>query len=403
MGSEAMSATATLDKASAMERIRACMAEEAESGRLPVDRSEVPLSAEYFTREWLTSVLCAGVGGAEVKAFELLGEANLGTTARRNVAVHYNAAGEAAGLPQRIFAKATPEFDSRYICGLSGAIAHEANFYNRIAPLVSIEAPRCYHADYDPPSFRSIFLFEDAGVTKGARFLDGGFRVQRHDMEAMLRTIAGLHSRFWGDPILDTHFTWLKDPYSYQLHINDLIGFRERTQLGLERSLNILPPGLRARHGELWDAMIKACRLRAEAPRTLLHADDHLGNWYVTDKGAMGLCDWQCTVKGGWASDFAYAVTSSLEPAERRAWEKDLLAFYLDALELPPGQARPAFEDAWLDYRRQTLHGLYNWLFVAGIGEAATLMHSGTITTNNLRRMTVAVDELDTLDALAEA
>lgn len=392
-----------MDKAGVIERIRACMAEEEADDRLPTTRADVPLSADHFTREWLTDALCHAVPGAEVEAFELLGEANLGTTARRNVAIHYNAVGEAAGLPTRLFAKATPEFDSRYVCGLSGAIEHEVRFYNRIAPLISIEVPRCYHADYDPRSFRSIFLFEDAGAAKGARFLDGGFKVTRRSMEQMLRTIAGLHGRFWGDPILDTEFTWLKDPYTYQLHINDLIGFKERTQLGLERSLDILPERLRARHDELWDAMEKACALRAEAPRTLLHADVHLGNWYVTDAGTMGLCDWQCTVKGGWAVDFAYIVTSSLEPEDRRAWEKDLLAFYLDALELPADQAKPSFDQAWLAYRQQALHGLYNWLFVAGIGEGATLMHSGMIATNNLRRMATAVDELETLDAIAGA
>jgi hypothetical protein len=224
--------------------------------------------------------------------------------------------------------------------------------------------------------------------------------MSRQEAETMVKVIATLHSRFWGDPILDTQFTWLKDAYAYQLHINDLIGFKERTTLGLERSLKLLPGDLPGKKNLLWPAMMRATELRSQAPRTLLHADIHLGNWYITDSRAMGLCDWQCTVKGQWAVDFAYAVTSSLEPDERRAWERDLLKLYLDSLELPAGQVKPTMEEAWLAYRQQTLHGLYNWFFVAGISASETEMHSNAISASNLTRMATAAADLDTLGAL---
>ncbi len=389
------------EMAAATARIRAAMAREAEEGVRVANAGDIPLSAEGFTREWLSAVLCAATPGAEVSDFRLIGAADEGTTSRRNVEIDYNQAGRAAGLPTRLFAKATPEFDSRFVCGLSGSISHETHFYNRIAPLMPMtEVPACYHAAYDPESFRSIFLFEDAGVTKGARFLNGLYRPSRAEIEKMVRAIAGYHGRFWGDPILDTEFSYLKDPLAYQHHINTLIGFGERTALGLERTLEMMPERLRARHDRLWPALMTSCELRAQTPRTLLHADNHLGNWYATADGAMGICDWQCTVKGSWAQDFAYVVTSSLEPAERAAMERDLLALYLDTLDLPAGTPKPSFDDAWRAYRQQTLHGLYNWLFVAGIGEAQTLMHSNDIAASNLRRMIAAVDELETLESL---
>jgi len=37
----------------------------------------------------------------------------------------------------------------------------------------------------------------------------------------------------------------------------------------------------------------------------LLHCDVHPGNSYVTGDNRMGLCDWQCVVRGGWARDIA--------------------------------------------------------------------------------------------------
>ncbi len=396
----AMTAMSSIRKGASMARIGAHMAWERITDPHPTRSSAVPRSAEYLTREWLTDALCADVPGAEVEDFKFLGAANLGTTARRNIEVRYNAAGEAAGLPHRIFAKATPEFASRYICGLSGAITNEVNFYNHIAGQLSIEIPACYYAAYDPGSFRSIFLFEDAGVTKQARFLNSTYRPSRAEVESMVRTMAALHSRFWGSPALDREFTWLKDPLTFQHQINDLIGFRERCALGLERVIPLLPPEVAKQRENLWPAMLHACALRVGEPRTLLHADIHLGNWYVTGAGDMGLCDWQCTVKGGWAVDFAYAISSSLDPQERRAWERDLLALYLSLLDLPNGHRVPSFDDAWQLYRQQMLHGFYNWLFVAGIGASQTAMHSNDIMVSNVTRMASAIGDHATLASL---
>jgi hypothetical protein len=36
----------------------------------------------------------------------------------------------------------------------------------------------------------------------------------------------------------------------------------------------------------------RALAMHEREPRTLLHSDVHLGNWYVTGDGRMGLCDW---------------------------------------------------------------------------------------------------------------
>jgi aminoglycoside phosphotransferase (APT) family kinase protein len=144
---------------------------------------------------------------------------------------------------------------------------------------------------------------------------------------------------------------------------------------------------------------MRSCELRVANPRTLLHADIHPGNWYKTGDGQLGLCDWQCTVIGEWAADFAYAVTSSLSPEDRRAWEGDLLRLYLDALQLPKEMV-PSFDQAWLSYRQQTFHGLFNWLFVAGAGAMQPSMQPDDIGRMNVDRMAIAVDDLDSLDAI---
>jgi thiamine kinase-like enzyme len=382
-------------------RIRAHMAWEQAADRRPTRLSEVPRSVEAVTREWLSAALCRKVPGAEVLDFDL-GAANVGTTSRRPIHVRYNDFGERAGLQERIFGKATPQFTTRLVCGLSGAIASEVNFYNKVRPLVAIETLDCHYAAFDRGSFRSILIFDDISHTKQARFLDPHHHFTRVEAESIVGLLAALHSRFWDSPLLDREFVWMKDALGYQHHINRVIDFGERARIGIERTLDILPAAIRERTDALWPALMRSCELRVAGPRTLLHADLHPGNFYLTASGAVGLTDWQCTVQGQWAADLAYALSSCLTIDDRRIWERELLARYLDALHLPDGVARPGFDAAWLAYRQQTLHGLFNWLFVAGAGSMQPSMQPQDFGRINLERMANAVADLETLDCLRQ-
>jgi thiamine kinase-like enzyme len=380
-------------------RIRAHMVWEQAADQHPKRLSQVPRSVDVITREWLSAALCRKVPAAEVLAFEL-GALNIGTTSRRPIRVRYNEAGIRAGLQEYVFGKATPQFTTRLVCGPSGAIASEVNFYNKIRPLLAIETLDCYFAAFDPGSFRSILLFDDIAHTKQATFLDPRHRFTRAQAEAMIALIAALHARFWGSPMLED-FGWLKDALQYQHHINRVIDFGERALIGIERTLEILPASIRARKDELWPALLRSCELRVADTQTLLHADIHPGNWYLRGSGEPGLTDWQCTVKGQWAADVAYCLTSCLTIEDRRAWERELIALYLQELRLPSGHTVPSFDQAWLAYRQQTMHGLFNWFFVAGAGAMQPSMQPDDFGRINLERMATAAADLETLDCLA--
>jgi thiamine kinase-like enzyme len=380
-------------------RIRAHMAWEQAADRRPTRLSEVPRSVDVVTREWLSAALCRSVPGAQVLDFDL-GAPNVGTTSRRPIHVRYNEAGRNAGLQERIFGKATPQFTTRLVCGLSGAIASEVNFYNKVRPLLAIETLDCHYAAFESGSFRSILIFDDISHTKQAKFLDPHHHFTRAEADAIVSMLAALHSRFWDSPQLDRDFVWIKDSLRYQHHINRVIDFGERARLGIERTLDILPPTIRARKDALWPALMRSCELRVAGARTLLHADIHPGNFYLTAANAVGVTDWQCTVKGQWAADVAYALSSCLVVEDRRSWERDLLERYLDALRLPQGAVKPDFDAAWLAYRQQTLHGLFNWLFVAGAGPMQPSMQPEDFGRINLERMATAAADLETLDSL---
>ena len=124
----------------------------------------------------------------------------------------------------------------------------------------------------------------------------------------------------------------------------------------------------------------------------------HLKNWYVAANGEMGLNDWQCSCKGNWGRDLAYAISTGLAIDDRRAWERDLLRFYLDRLQAAGGPALP-FEDAWRIYRQQLFSALAWWTGTLGQPPEAPKMQPKASSLEFIKRMTHAIDDLDALDS----
>ena len=87
------------------------------------------------------------------------------------------------------------------------------------------------------------------------------------------------------------------------------------------------------------------------------HGDPHMGNTYWIDDGPLRFLDWQTVNLSPWSDDVAYFLVGALRVEDRRSSERDLLRHYLQVLGTT-GAAAPAFDDAWLAYRRHHLHGL---------------------------------------------
>jgi len=87
------------------------------------------------------------------------------------------------------------------------------------------------------------------------------------------------------------------------------------------------------------------------------HGDAHLGQTFIEIDGTPGLLDWQSVAIMPWAKDVAYFIGSALTVQDRRAHERDLLAYYLRALRAQGGPALDS-HSAWGDYRIQMLHGM---------------------------------------------
>jgi hypothetical protein len=364
----------------------------------PTLTTDVPRSIEDITPEWLTGVLCARHRGAAVTGVRAFGGSD-GSTSRRCLEVDYNEAGRAAGLPRNLFGKATPKFTSRLICGPVGALANEIGFYTHLRPELTIEAPTAYHAAFDPKSYRSIILFKDI-AGQGTTFTNPLIYIDRTNAEDMVGVMAAYHGQFWGDPRLDS-WDWLQTSEGFQTGVNELIGFEKRSYIGMDRARKVIPQSVMNMRDRIWSrGLMKSLNMNARKPYTYLHSDVHVGNWYRTAEGRMGLCDWQCTVKGQWAGDFSYALSSALTIDDRRAWESDLLELYLEKLRESGVREVPPFDQAWLEYRQQIFHAFFNWVFTIGQGALQPAMQPDEFSMLNIERFAAAIDDLDSMKSL---
>lgn len=356
---------------------------------------DVPASGAALTPEWLTAVLCRETPGAEVVAFDTAGGSS-GTSTRVAIRVEYNEAGRAAGLPGALFAKTTTSLSQRILLGGGKMIDGETRFFRDFRPKLEIQAPLGYWGASDPASWRSIALMEDIAVTRGAVFSEPTEAIGRAEMEDLVRNLARLHGTFWEDPAIEVLKTTNEALQAYLAAID----MKTRCAVGLDRAAEVVPESLHGQADRLWSGVERAVDLAtSELPHTLLHGDPHIGQTYRTAEGRMGYVDWQVVMRGGWGHDFAYTVNSGCEPEDRRAWAEELLRAYLEELAEAGGSA-PDFDTAWLIYRQQSMFAYAAWAFTIGRAAYQPEMQSKETCLTLLRRITSAIDDNRSLDAL---
>ncbi|MDX9787599.1 MAG: aminoglycoside phosphotransferase family protein [Desulfobacterales bacterium] len=358
---------------------------------------DVPCSVEAITPEWLTAALCKDVPGARVTRMDITGSST-GTHTRHRLKLTYNDEGLKANLPKSIFTKSLPTLTNRMIGGFNNTSLVEGRFFTEIRPLLNIEAPIGYHAAFDRRSFAAVLLMEDLVATKNATFCNYKTNVTREMAEDMIDLLALLHARFYGDQTLETRFRWLAD---YQTWFK--IGAKKMrveyyTDKAFDEAAHMIPGDLMARRHEVWPAIMKGLTIHGAHPKCLLHSDVHIGNWYQTGAGKMALCDWQCASKGHWARDVAFAVSAGLTTENRRAWEKDLLARYLDRLHEHTG-VRLDLNQSWNLYRQQILQAFWNWTITLCHSPLLPNMQTEETTLTNIQRIAAAISDLGCLDS----
>jgi hypothetical protein len=358
-----------------------------------VEFGDIPISYEAITPEWMTAILCGDVPGAVVTDLSL-DDPDSGTSNRRRIFVRYNKAGEEAGLPPSVFCKATHDLVNRVLLSTSGTFS-EVSFFNRVRPLLDIDTPTAYFAAYHPESWASIIVLPD--MAGEVTFCSHLTPMTREAVESQLGLLARMHGRFLVGPELKgslSHLFTFRDRFA---RLDRDHNFRTCCEGGFLAAEEVVPPRLFARAAEVWPATLRSVARQAELPETFTHSDLHLKNWYKRDVVTMGLSDWQSAGKGSWARDIAYTISTALPTEDRRAMERDLIAFYLDRLAAT-GAPVPSFDQAFDDYREQLLSVLAWWTMTLTPSKAMPDMQPRDTTMAFLGRITAAIDDLGTLD-----
>ena len=242
-----------------------------------------------------------------------------------------------------------------------------------------------------------MILLEDIAKSRGATFCTPREVVSRTEMESVLNQLAMLHGRYWRR--LGAQARWLRTPHNVISRFSECFDYLALVRTGLERARSVLPDPVMRKAHLLWSGYDASLAAASTGPLTLIHGDPHIGNLYRTGEGEMGILDWQMVMKGRWSHDFAYAMITSLRPEDRRAWERDLLGFYLERLNNSGGGSL-TIENAWMEYRQQSLHALLGWLATIGAGSEQPSMQADETSLGVLERAGAAFIDLDPLAAL---
>ncbi len=356
-----------------------------------VDAADVPWHGEALTPEWLTAVMGKDMPGARVLDVAVVGGDD-GSSARRILALEWNEAGQAADLPARVFTKSTPTLPMRLSAGKSAP--SEGRFLTDLRPVLSIEAPQCFCTMRNSRTGRSFHLMEDLTTTRGAVFCEASSPIDRSQAEQIVDTLATLHGTFL-NPSNRVDFGWLRTHEDF-FHATARNGVEAGHDQAMVRAADVIPSAVRAQRARIWPAAVAGLALHDGQPRTVIHSDVHLGNWYITDQGRMGLTDWARVCRGHWARDLAYALMSTLDVPDRRAWERALIERYCALLSERAGQ-RIDFANAWDGYRRQACAALLMWTPTLCPPPTLPAMQPEATSMLMIERITVAMDDLDVL------
>lgn len=361
----------------------------------PMTAADMPPTYESITKEWLSDVIGRAVPGAQVVAHSI-GPRDDGTSNRRRIEMTWNATGQAAGLPASVFCKGTQSLESRYMLGMNEGVQAEVNFYNLVRPKLDVIAPEAIYARFDPETLNSIIVLKDLrGLVDFCR-IDTELTFEL--AQSQMRLLATLHARYFESPELTSTLAAYSNWETFFTVTAEDAGFADACIRGFTQAEAVIPPRLFKREPEVWPATLRCVALHKDMPRMLTHNDVHLKNWYITPAGEMGLNDWQNSCRGNWSRDLAYCLSTGLTTAHRRAWERDLLAYYLEQLAVRGGE-RPDFDTAFRRYRQQLFAALAWWTGTLGQPPDAPFMQPPETSLEFIRRMAAAIDDLDALDS----
>lgn len=349
------------------------MSQVAETTARAADQNPVPspypgrkdlLPSGRFTPDaaWLGTLMANKYPGVVAEKMDVIQLFDSHTTKLR-VAVEWNAAGKAAGLPRNLCIKAN----------WSGMFADvdihalEARFYHFLTDRLTAPTATCYYADWDNDgSGNGVIVLEDL-LDRGGKF---GHSTQHSGVDGVasnLGDLAKLHGSLWDSPLITPAAApWL--PTSMAVPVDhDQVRFMWQW---LEENLkepnfcSIAPKHYLAdprRIERAYDQLV-AFERAFEAPNCVILGDCHQGNTYILPSGERLWLDWQLGRRGRPWRDVTYFTVGSLTVEERRHHHRDLIAHYRDCLIKEGATNVIDLDTIWTEQvPRWVMYGIQAW------------------------------------------
>ncbi|HEX2850232.1 MAG TPA: phosphotransferase [Acidimicrobiales bacterium] len=303
------------------------------------------------TAGWLTTALAGVLGGGRAASVTTapVGTGKVADTFR--LTVDYDPPGSG---PATLVAKVPSAHEvSRGAAKATRTYEVEASFYRELAPTVRVNAPRCYHAAYDPATDAYVILLDDMAPAEQGDQIAGCTAEQA---DAALVELAELHASRWGDPTLEA-IPWLNRGAAGS-------GGGSGADAGGFLAM-FVPPFLERYETMLDDDTVALVRRfpsfagaylsERERPWTVVHGDFRLDN-LLFGRERVAVVDWQTVTVGPALADVAYFLGASLPSEVRRAEEERLVRGYHE--RMTAAGVDLSWDDCWSGYRRHAFSGL---------------------------------------------
>ncbi|MBK8560348.1 phosphotransferase [Candidatus Amarobacter glycogenicus] len=311
----------------------------------------LPPSIESLTPEWLTAALRNGgalpEGSVTSFGHEIIGEGIgfIGTVAR--LKLQYSGAGPEA--PATAIAKLPSEDPGSRMVGVAfGLYEREVRFYSDLAGDCGLPAPKPYFSHYDAGAGQAAIILED--LTGGA-FGDQVAGASLAEAELAIDAIGAFHARWWESPEF-ARYPWITSGIETIRQPIQLM-YAAAWPVAMERFGYVFPEELRPLIPDFGRRTMAALDQMTLGPETLVHGDYRPDNLFFGAPGGarpLVACDWQSPGKATGVVDAAYFITGSMEPADRRKHEDDLLRRYHNQL-LEGGVKDYSFDQLKTDFR----------------------------------------------------
>jgi len=335
---------------------------------------------EVLSPEWLTAALAQRFPGIEVTRVTAGPVVSrLSTNARFTIEC---AGGLPEGLVSTLCAKGYFTDKGRPVSFLG---AREVNFYRDLAGVTGVRTLRSVYADEDSDTRHNVVITEDV-IASGGVFLDALSPYTPDQTAESLTQYAKLHGATWGKDRW-AKAAWLDWPTAANK------GFRgvDDIRVNFDGPIGAGVPAVVNDPQRLIDAFEAVMAPGDSGVWVVLHGDAHVGNVFLDSEARPSLLDWQCVRRGHWAIDIGYHIASALPTSDREKNERDLLRHYVDQLR-SNGVEAPGWDEAWNEYRKGIVFGLYMW--------AVTLLVDPEITATLLQRLGAAAAMHDSFGAV---